>query len=180
MTSHLLVIHLPKTKIIPMKKIWLFFLFAALNTISFSATIKEIERMSDANVGLPAVEQTGKKRSLTMLSEIPVKEFDVFTNREMSFFNGITLGVAQRKLKKGIAENGTIKKKLRKFLTELQGDQTGFHTGGFILGFLVGLPGVLVSYIIKDNSTRRRVKWSWIGFASRAVIVAILFYAMLS
>lgn len=164
----------------PGKKISLFVLFAALYTISFGATIKEIERMSDAYVALPAVEQTGKKRSLTMPSETPVKEFEVFTNREMSFFNRITLRVVQRRLKKGIAENGTIKKKRRKFLTELQGDQTGFHIGGFILGFLVGLPGVLVSYIIKDGSTRKRVKWSWIGFASRALIVAILFYTMLS
>lgn len=170
----------PKTKIMPREKISLFVLFAALYTISFGATIKEIERMSDANVALLAVEQTGRKRSLTVLSEIPVKEFEVFTNRGMSFFNRITLGIARRRLKKGIAESGDNKKKLRKFLTELQGDQTGFHTGGFILGFLVGLPGVLVSYIIKDDSTRKRVKWSWIGFASRAVIVTILFYAMLS
>ena len=155
MTSYLLIINLPKTKSMPGKKISLVVLFAALYTISFGATVKKIERMSDANLALHAV-------------------------REMSFFNRITLGEAQKKPKKGIAGNGTKKKKLRKFLTELQADQTGFHTGGFILGFLVGLPGVLVSYIIKDDSTRKRVKWSWIGFASRAVIVAILFYAMLS
>ena len=159
-----------------MKKLSLLFLFAVLYAISFGATIAENRAISDTNAILLSIGQTEKKMSLMVLSEISVKDFEVFTDKKMNFFERIAFKLIQKKVKKSIHENGTIKnEKLRKLLTGLPEDQTRFHTGGFVLGFLVGLPGVLISYIIKDDHKQRRVKWSWIGFAARAVIVSILF-----
>ena len=51
---------------------------------------------------------------------------------------------------------------------------TGFHSGGFFLGLLVGLIGVIIAYIIKDEKKKNRVKWAWIGWGVWVVIALIL------
>ncbi len=164
-----------------MNRLSLLFLFTVLYTISFGASIGENNSISDTNTILLSVGRAKKKISLTALSAISVKDFEAFANRKMNFFDRIAFKLIQKKLKKSIHENGTIKnEKLRKFLTGSEGDQTRFHTGGFLLGFLVGIPGVLISYIIEDDNKRRRVKWSWVGLGIRAVIASILFLILFS
>ena len=51
--------------------------------------------------------------------------------------------------------------------------QTGFHAGGFFLGLLLGLIGVLIAYLINDDKHRNRVKWAWIGWGVIVVLVLI-------
>jgi hypothetical protein len=85
------------------------------------------------------------------------------TERKMNFTERISFRIAQKKLRKNIAADGTIeKKKLEKFFLKRSGE-TGFHVGGFALGFFLGLIGVLIAYLINDDYKRNRVKWAWIG-----------------
>jgi hypothetical protein len=85
--------------------------------------------------------------------------------------NGFQIGTA--KLKRSIAEDGTISsKKLKKHATLIDGE-TGFHLGGFALVFLIGLIGVLIAYLINDGKKPNRTKWAWIGLAAWVVIILI-------
>jgi hypothetical protein len=42
------------------------------------------------------------------------------------------------------------------------------------LGFLLGLIGVLIAYLIKDDKKRNRVKWAWLGLLAWVVIWLIV------
>ena len=94
------------------------------------------------------------------LSTIDVKDFENLSGRHLKFFDRLGFKLAQKKLRNSINADGTIdNKKLNKFLN--QGDHsTGFHLGGFALGFLVGLIGVLIAYLINDDNKQNRVKWA--------------------
>ena len=50
-----------------------------------------------------------------------------------------------------------------------------FNLGGFALGFLLGLIGVLIAYLINDDKKSDRVKWAWIGLAAWIVILILVF-----
>ena len=92
----------------------------------------------------------------------------------MSLTQRLAFKGAQKKIRNGVNQDGYIvDKKLNKVFTG-EGE-TGFHIGGFALGFFLGLIGVLIAYLIKDEKKRNRVKWSWIGLAAWLVIYLIFF-----
>lgn len=57
---------------------------------------------------------------------------------------------------------------------------TGFHFGGFALGFFVGLIGVLIAYLIRGDEAvdRNRRKWAWIGFGVYVLLLVALIVAL--
>ena len=69
-----------------------------------------------------------------------------------------------------------FKKRIEKYFNKAAEGGGGFHIGGFALGFLLGLIGVLIAYLINDDKKKERVKWSWIGCL---VLVVILLLASL-
>lgn len=50
-----------------------------------------------------------------------------------------------------------------------------FNFGGFLLGLLLGIYGVIIAYLIKDKKV---IKSSWWGFGVRAFII-ICIYALI-
>ena len=46
-------------------------------------------------------------------------------------------------------------------------DTSDFNIGGFVLGLLLSVIGVLIAYLIGDTNV---IKWAWIGFAVFLVI----------
>ncbi|HEV8284856.1 MAG TPA: hypothetical protein VGQ09_11140 [Chitinophagaceae bacterium] len=119
-------------------------------------------KLKASEVYIP-IGKTGKKISLLELSTISMSGLQTLTERKMNFTERISFRIAQKKLRKNIAADGTIeKKKLEKFFLKRSGE-TGFHVGGFALGFFLGLIGVLIAYLINDDYKRNRVKWAWIG-----------------
>jgi succinate dehydrogenase/fumarate reductase cytochrome b subunit len=112
--------------------------------------------------------------SLYTLATISVDQMESRTGKKMKWVEKMAFKSAQRKLKRSIAEDGTISsKKLRKHAAMIDGE-TGFHIGGFALGFLIGLIGVLIAYLIRDEKKSNRTKWAWIGFGTW-VVIALLF-----
>lgn len=123
----------------------------------------------------------GKFISLMELSKISVKDFQALSGRHFNFLDRALFKAGQRKLKRSIAADGTVKnKKLTRLLSD--GDHsTGFHIGGFALGFFLGLIGVLLAYVIggDEDVKRNRAKWAWIGLGVYVVAVLVLILVVL-
>ena len=135
-------------------------------------------RLNASSIIIP-IGKTGCKISLLELSTISRAELELKTGRQMGFTERLSFHSTQRKLRKGIDDNGNLTN--RRMMKMFSGDgQTGFHVGGFALGFLVGIVGVLIAYLINDDKKRNRVKWAWIGFGVYLLVVLAILAAYAS
>ena len=159
-------------------------LFLGTALLMFSATF------ATANVELPVLKadqvfipigKSGQKISYAQLATISMADLQALTGKKMNFIQRMNFRMAQNKIKKSIAADGTIKnKKIAKFFAKGHDGESGFHLGGFALGFFVGLIGVLIAYLLNDDYKKNRVKWAWIGFGVFAVLWIILVVAVFS
>jgi hypothetical protein len=137
---------------------------------SFASVVEPSKKASDI---LVPIGSSGYKISLQDLSQISVKDFETLSGQHFKLTDKIGFKLAQRELRKSINNDGSLNsKKLNKFLKKADGE-TGFHVGGFALGFLLGLIGVLIAYLINDDKKSNRVKWAWIGLGAWVVILLI-------
>lgn len=117
----------------------------------------------------------GELVSLMDLSRMKIKEYQQLTGKKMKLFEKIGFKAAQKQLKNSINRDGTFNsKKMERYLKKSSMVGEGFHIGGFALGFLLGLIGVLIAYLINDDLKSTRVKWAWIGLAAWIVILILL------
>jgi hypothetical protein len=126
------------------------------------------------------VGNSGQKISLLDLSRIRIKELENLKGEKMSFSERVGFKVVQKKLRDQINYDGTINISKIKKLAENRSGETGFHAGGFFLGLLLGIIGVLVAYLIKDDYKRNRVKWAWIGWGAWVAILLVMLAAGVS
>lgn len=134
----------------------------------------------DANNIMFPVGRSGQKISLMDLSKISAKDFEAISGRKMNALDKVELKLGQKKLQNQIKEDGTIKTKaLKKYAGKMAVGETGFHFGGFALGFFLGLIGIVVAYVIKDDYKRKRVKWAWIGWGTWVAIYVVALIALL-
>jgi hypothetical protein len=156
-----------------------FLLFIAFSTFSLLFAAKTPAKLSPLyakNFMIP-VGNKGQSISLLDLSTMSVKDLEALTEKKMNLVDKVSFRVAQHKLRMSINNDGTINnKKLEKeFNKANKSDVTsGFHLGGFALGFLLSLIGVLIAYLINDDKKAARVKWAWIGFAVSLVLWLLL------
>ena len=156
-----------------MKKLVTLFTALAFVLSSFAAVITETPAKNANEIFVP-VGNGGQKISLMDLSQISMKEFETIAGKKLKLVDKVALKLAQRDLRKSINEDGTINsKRLEKSLKKFADGESGFHIGGFALGFLLGLIGVLIAYLIKDDKKSNRVKWAWLGLAAWVVILLI-------
>jgi hypothetical protein len=151
---------------------FVFFIHSQAASVPVSST----KPVNAAEVFLP-VGKNGEKISLLQLSEIKIKDLEQLTGQHMKTADKIGFKIAQRQLRQSINEDGTINnKRMSKALAKADG-AGGFHLGGFALGFLLFIIGVLIAYLINDDKKAQRVKWAWIGFG--VVLVIYLLAAVL-
>lgn len=164
-----------------MKKVFLFIAAFCMLASSFASVSPEKGKfppLKAAEIFIP-VGKTGTKISLLDLSRISVTELEQLTGNKMKMADRLGFKVAQKKLRDNIDKDGIINsKKMEKFFNKRAGE-TGFHFGGFALGLFLGLIGVLIAYLIKDDYKQNRVKWSWIGFGIAVVINVIYIVTVL-
>ena len=160
-----------------MKRFLVFLLAFSFVATSFASGALVIVKPKKADEIMIPIGNTGQKISLLDLAQIKVKDFEALSGRHLSLVDKIGFKLAQRQLQKSINSDGTVNnKKLKKYLDRAD-VTTGFNIGGFALGFLLGLIGVLIAYLINDDKKSARVKCAWIGFAVWIVILIILLVA---
>ena len=156
-----------------MKKIFLLF-FSVLILVTSFGSFNPTPRKLNANEMFITVGKTGKKISLMELSSFSLKEIETAKGQKMKFLEKLSFKMAQKKLKKKINADGTFKNAKYEKRIAASYNETGFHLGGFALGFLVGLVGVLIAYLINDDYKSNRVKWAWIGLAAILAVYGVL------
>ena len=157
-----------------MKKI--LFLFVALATVASSYAVGNLvvppvekkPKVLASEVFIP-IGKEGKKISLLELSELNVKELESLTGKQMKLADKVGFKIAQKKLRNSINPDGSFDNRKIDKMAAKAVDGSGFNIGGFALGFLLFLIGVLIAYLINDEKKAERVKWAWIGAAAGLV-----------
>lgn len=147
-------------------------------TVAFAAKPASNPNPLYASQIMIPVGKTGVKISLLELSGISKTDLEKMTGKKMSGAQAFAFKSAQRKMNKGINSEGVITSKRMKKM--FYAGETGFHVGGFALGFLVGLIGVLIAYLINDDYKKNRVKWAWIGLGVGIILGVLFFLAIYS
>jgi hypothetical protein len=153
-----------------MKRILILLTAVFVLTASFASSSIIVKPPVKASEILVPVGKSGEKISLLDLSHISISEFQSLTGKKLNLADKVSFKLAQRELRRSIRNDGTLDtKKAERFMKSADGT-TGFHLGGFALGFFLGLIGVLIAYLIKDEKKSNRVKWAWIGLVAWLVI----------
>ncbi len=162
----------------------LFSSFAATSPVNLPVvnekSPKEVPVVNANSLMLP-IGKEGKTISLMELSKISTTDFENLSGKKLNTFDKIGFKLGQKKLRGKIDADGAIKSKtLKKYASKMAtSGETGFHIGGFALGFFVGLIGVLIAYLINDDYKRNRVKWAWIGFGVFVVLYIVALIALI-
>jgi len=160
-----------------MKQLLTLLIALAVFTTSFAgaSTVilpKKNPKLNANEVFIP-VGKNGEKISLLDLSQMKVKDLEAVTGRKMKLVDKIGFKIAQKQLRSSINADGSINNKNLDRLASKPVDGSNFNLGGFALGLLLGLIGILIAYLINDDKKSARVKWAWIGFAIWIVILII-------
>ena len=157
-----------------MKKIFILLLVFSFSSSLIASTVPTSKTPNANEIMVPIAK--GKVISFHDLAYIKVADYEKITGKKMSFFKKVEFKIAQRKLRNSINDDGTFSdKRMEKMFRDEMSGSTGFHLGGFALGFFLSLIGVLIAYLINDGKKQNRVKWSWIGAA-----VGLLFWVLIS
>jgi len=162
---------LPHSKLSFMKKLIVLCICVSLLPSSHASSIILTPPKLNAKDVLVPVGKLGNKISVFELSRIGTSDFQQLTGEKMNLFNKLSFKITQHKLRQNINRDGTFS---RKAMARFFGGETGFHFGGFALGFFLGLIGLLIAYLIKDDYKPNRVKWAWIGFAIGVAISLVI------
>lgn len=95
---------------------------------------------------------------MKVIANMSVSEYEMLSGKKMNFFEKISFKAT--------------KKRVERKLSRAENLTSGFNLGGFVLGFLVGLIGVLLAYVFSKDKNLR--KWSWIGWGASLVLLLIL------
>ena len=147
-----------------MKKTILFLMLVATFSVGYSTShSNETRPLKASEIFLP-IGKAGQMISIEDLSLIKAKDFEELSGKKMRLIDKVGFSMTQKQLRKTINRDGTFnQKKAEKFLSKYAEGSSGFHAGGFFLGFLLGLIGVLIAYLINDDKKKSRVKWAWLG-----------------
>ena len=150
------------------------YIFRNTLRLSMLAFVMMIFNLSTSALTIPSTEPLPPKSDNTVAAPLfgmsvedflalTPKKYKELTGEKLSFTKKISLKLAQKKIRKAIKNNekvdsGTMANAL---------DTSDFNIGGFVLGLLLSLIGVLIAYLIGDTTV---IKWAWIGFAVFLVI----------
>lgn len=136
------------------------FLFFLLFQNAFSASIYSEPQTQQKPKRVNEMTVQEQRAIMEQFVKLTPKEYGVMRGKKLSFVEKIEFKILQKRFKKKLYDGD---------------DSTGFSIGGFALGFLLGLIGVLLAYIFSQDRNFR--KWTWIGFGVYAIIVIAILLA---
>jgi len=130
--------------------------------------------------------KAGKTSAANMLGQLDAKTFLSLTPAKVQEMTGTKMTLGQKvSLKMTQLE---VKKQLKKGKAVNMADMGKKAEGGInflwlLVGFLLGIVGVVIAYATREGSDDNRVKSAWIGFGISAVLTILLyvvFFAILA
>lgn len=156
-----------------MKK--LFFLLTALciYSISYASFVIDPTVKKASDIYVPVGDM---KMSLQELSVISIKDFQNLSKTQLGFFERFAFKSAQKKLRNSMNTDGSVKNNRTINTLENAANADGFNVLGFFMGLILGLIGVAIAYIAKDEKDikRNRIKWAWIGFGTQIALALLI------
>lgn len=142
--------------------------------VSLMAFAVMIFNLSSSALTLPSLEPAPPKSESTVATpfagmtvddflSLTPKKYKELTGEKLSVTQKISLKLAQKKIRKALKNNESIDSATMANAV----DTSDFNIGGFVLGLLLSVIGVLIAYLIGDTSV---IKWAWIGFGVFLVI----------
>ena len=142
--------------------------------VSIMALALVIFNLSSSAVTLPSTEPVPPKSESTVAAplagmsvddflSLTPKKYKELTGEKLSITQKISLKLAQKKIKRALKNNEKIDSETMANAV----DTSDFNIGGFVLGLLLSVIGVLIAYLIGDTNV---IKWAWIGFGIFLVI----------
>jgi hypothetical protein len=116
-----------------------------------------------AKPATPGAENALSKMSVEEFLSLTPKKFRQLTGEKLSIPQKISLKIAQKRVKQAIKNKEAVDETI--MATAI--DTSDFNIGGFILGLLLSVVGVLIAYLIGDSTV---IKWAWIGFGIFLII----------
>lgn len=110
--------------------------------------------------------------SLQQLATMKYTDFVTLTGKKKRLDQRIGFWLTQKKLRRCIMADGTVN--TEKLKATYIDPAKPFHLGGFLLGVILGIIGVLIAYMINDDKKLSRTRWAWIGFAAFIAILLLL------
>lgn len=144
-----------------------------LMRISLLAMVLMVFALPSSALVVPSSKEpvNGEKTTASSLENMNVKDFlalspkkyKELTGEKLSLTQKISLKIAQKKIKKAVKNNEAVDSVTMQNAL----DTSDFNIGGFVLGLLLSVIGVLIAYLIGDTTV---IKWAWIGFGVFMVI----------
>ena len=103
------------------------------------------------------------------------REFAEVIGHKLSLKERIVFRIAQRELRKDMKREGLQSDATLDVQQMMADGEKGFYFGGFILGMLLGLIGVLIGYLMKKD--KAFIRSAWIGWGVWVALVVILLAA---
>ena len=152
-----------------MKKIFLIAFVFICTQVSFAAFPPLVLPGADSSSTQAALPQNfkdlnadQKRQLMEQFSKLSLSEFEQLTGKKLKGVEKLSLKLTQQRMKH------QLKKK-----SYGEGLFSNFNVGGLLLGFLLGLIGVLLAYLFSKDADLR--KWTWIGLGFAVVLYVIIF-----
>jgi len=140
--------------------------------IAISPFKSDSKPLKATEVMLP-IGKTGQQISLADFSKLSASEYEKLAHVKLDFLDRLAYRKAMRKLRHGIAADGTITNKKIVSMVKPNSITDDFNLGGFALGLFLGLIGVLIAYLLKGDNKEVRIKWAWYGLIVLVGLVLI-------
>jgi hypothetical protein len=111
--------------------------------------------------------------SVDALVKMNSREFSEVIGHKLSLKEKVVFRLAQREIRKEMKREGLQSDATLDVQKMMADGEKGFYFGGFILGLLLGLIGVLIAYLMKKD--KAFIRSAWIGWGVWvAILIAIL------
>ena len=111
--------------------------------------------------------------SVDALVKMNSREFAEVIGHKLSLKEKVVFRLAQRELRKEMKREGFQSDATLDVQQMMADGEKGFYFGGFILGLLLGLIGVLIAYLMKKD--KAFIRSAWIGWGVWVAIVIAIF-----